>query len=199
MVRPVPESGMSPSIISVMTDLPDTRALVEAAKPLPSIGREAIRAKLEHCEPQEIVEASGLLAVPSPVFVTLRILGELRGCIGSLRPLCANLVEETKDRACAAAFEDPRFPPLTLPELEQTDVEVSILGPLETVDSPEELDPARFGIEVSDGRGRRGVLLPEIAGVEKVAQQIELARQKAQIPRGTDLEIRRFSVVKVQG
>ncbi|MEE3152012.1 MAG: AmmeMemoRadiSam system protein A, partial [Acidobacteriota bacterium] len=60
-------------------------------------------------------------------------------------------------------------------------------------------DPARFGIEVSDGRGRRGVLLPEIAGVEKVAQQIELARQKAQIPRGTDLEIRRFSVVKVQG
>jgi len=99
-----------------MTDLPDTRVLVEAAKPLPSIGREAIRAKLEHCEPQEIVEASGLLTVPSPVFVTLRILGELRGCIGSLRPLCANLVEETKDRACAAAFEDPRFPPLTLPK-----------------------------------------------------------------------------------
>ena len=182
-----------------MTDLPDTRALVEAAKPLPSIGREAIRAKLEHCEPREIVEASGLLAVPSPVFVTLCILGELRGCIGSLRPLCANLVEETMDRACAAAFEDPRFPPLTLSELEQTDVEVSILGPLETVDSPEELDPGCFGIEVSDGRGRRGVLLPEIAGVEKAGQQIELARQKAQIPRDTNLEIRRFSVVKVQG
>jgi len=182
-----------------MTDLPDRQALGEAARSLPSIGREAIRAKLEHCDPQEIVDASGLLAVPSPVFVTLRILGKLRGCIGSLRPLCANLVEETKDRACAAAFEDPRFPPLTLPELKQTDVEVSILGPLEIVASPEELDPGCFGIEVSDGSGRRGVLLPEIAGVEKVGQQIELARQKAQIPRDTNLEIRRFSVVKVQG
>ena len=162
---------------------------------MPSIGREAIRVKLERCEPQEIVKISGLLAEPAPVFVTLRILAELRGCIGGLTPLCANLVEETKDRACAAAFGDPRFPPLTLPELKQTNVEVSILGPLEVIASPEELDPVRFGIEVSDGGGRRGVLLPEIAGVDKVAQQIELARQKARIPPGTNLEIRRFSVV----
>lgn len=188
-----------------MADLEDRRASIVAAKPLaeaakllPGVGREAIRAELEGRDPQPAVEASGLLARPVPVFVTLRIVGELRGCIGSLTALRANLVEETMDRACAAAFEDPRFSPLTLPELERTDVEISILGPLEALASHDDLDPARFGIEVSDGRGRRAVLLPGIAGVDTVAQQIEVTRQKARIARDANLEIRRFSVVKVK-
>ncbi len=181
-----------------MCDLLDEGALGESVKLLPGVGREAIRAELERREPQPVVEASGLLARPAPVFVTLRIEGELRGCIGSLTPLRANLVEETMDRARAAAFDDPRFSPLTLAELERTDVEVSILGPLEAIASHDDLDPARFGIEVSDGRGRRAVLLPDIAGVDTVAQQIELTRQKARIPRGANLEIRRFSVVKIR-
>ena len=185
-------------MISSMGDLSDEGALGEAARPLPVVAREAIRAELEGREPHAVVEASGLLARPAPVFVTLRIAGDLRGCIGSLTPLHDNLVEETMDRARAAAFEDPRFSPLTLPELEQTDVEVSILGALEAIGSHDDLDPARFGIEVSDGRGRRAVLLPEIAGVDTVAQQIELTRKKARIPRDANLEIRRFSVVKVR-
>lgn len=165
---------------------------------MPGVGREAIRAELEGREPQPAVEAIGLLARRAPVFVTLRIVGTLRGCIGSLTPLRANLVEETMDRALAAAFEDPRFSPLTLPELERTDVEVSILGPLEAIASHDDLDPARFGIEVNDGHGRRAVLLPQLAGVDTVAQQIELTRQKARIPRGANLEIRRFAAVKVR-
>ena len=187
-----------------MCDLPDegvsaaaATPLAEAARSLPGVGREAIRAELERRDAQPAAEVSGLLARPAAVFVTLRIAGELRGCIGSLTPRRDNLVEETMDRACAAAFEDPRFSPLTLPELERTDIEVSILGPLEAIASHDDLDPARFGIEVSDGRGRRAVLLPEIAGVDAVAQQIELTRRKARIPSGADLEIRRFSVVKV--
>ncbi len=181
-----------------MSDLPDEGALIKGAKLLPGVGREAIRAKLEGREPQPAVEAIGLLARPAPVFVTLRIAGELRGCIGSLTPLHANLVEETMDRARAAAFEDPRFSPLTLPELERTDIEVSILGSLEAIASHDDLDPARFGIEVRDGTGRRAVLLPEIAGVDTVAQQIKVTRQKAGIPPGTDLKIRRFAVVKAK-
>ena len=198
MVSAVSSARTSPPVIILsMPDRPDENSLGEAARPLPGVAREAIRAQLECRDPQAVVEATGLLTRPAPVFVTLRIAGDLRGCIGSLTPRLENLVEETMDRARAAAFQDPRFSPLTLPELERTDIEVSILGPLEAIASRDDLDPARFGIEVRDGHGRRAVLLPEISGVDTVEQHIELTRQKARIPRGANLEIRRFSVVKV--
>lgn len=172
--------------------------LAEAARPLPRVGREAIRASLEQRDPVVEIEPLGLLSEPAPVFITLRIDGDLRGCIGSLVALRANLVEETMDRARAAAFDDPRFPRLTLGELSSTSIEVSILRPLQPVVSLAELDPARFGIEVRDKRGRRAVLLPEIDGIDTVEKQLEATRHKAGIPPGHELEIRRFSVVKVQ-
>jgi AmmeMemoRadiSam system protein A len=131
------------------------------------------------------------------VFVTLRIGGALRGCIGSLVALHENLVEETMDRARAAAFDDPRFPRLTLGELDSTTIEVSILRPLEAVSSHDELDPARFGIEVTDPSGGRAVLLPGIDGIDTVEEQIRVTRRKAGIPPGNTVEIRRFAVVKV--
>lgn len=177
--------------------LVDDEALAQAAYLLPNAAREAILARLEQRAEQAVVEAIGLLAAPAPVFVTLRIEERLRGCIGSLRALTANVVEETMDRARAAAFEDPRFPALTLAELSETSVEVSILRPLQPVRSRDELDPARFGIEVRDHSGRRAVLLPDIPGVETIEQQVKVTRQKAGIPAGNDLQIRRFSVVKV--
>ncbi len=172
-------------------------ALLEAARLLPRAAREAIRSRLEGRGAAEVVRPEGPLAVPAPVFVTLRIGGELRGCIGSLMPLCGDLVEETMDRACAAAFEDPRFPPLTLEEIDATSIEVSILRPLRPVASGKELDPARFGIEVTDRDGRRAVLLPGIDGIDTVERQIEVTRRKAGISADADVEIRRFSVVKV--
>ncbi len=179
----------------MIEDLDDELAAV--ARPLPSVGREAIRAKLEDRQPEPGVEPDGLLARPFPVFVTLRLGGDLRGCIGSLSALCANLVEETRDRARAAAFEDPRFPPLTAGELPMISIEVSILGPLLSIASRGELDPQRYGIEVSDGQGRRAVLLPEIAGVDTVEEQIAVTRDKARIVVSAHIEIRRFSVLKV--
>jgi AmmeMemoRadiSam system protein A len=182
---------------SVMSIRSDDEELAEAARMLPDIGREAIRAALERRDPEALLEARGRLAEAAPVFVTLRIGPNLRGCIGSLVAIHDNLVAETEDRARAAAFDDPRFPRLTLPELDRTSVEVSILRPLVPVASHDELDPARFGIEVRDRSGRRAVLLPEIAGVNTVEQQIKVTRQKAGIPPGNELEIRRFSVVKI--
>ncbi len=164
---------------------------------LPDIGREAIRAALEKRDPGAGMEAAGLLCEAAPVFVTLRIGGALRGCIGSLVALHDNLVDETLDRARAAAFDDPRFPRLTLDELASTSIEVSILRPLEAVSSRHELDPARFGIEVTDRSGRRAVLLPGIDGIDTVEEQIKVTRRKAGIPPGNELEIRKFSVVKV--
>ncbi|MGD8329151.1 MAG: AmmeMemoRadiSam system protein A [Acidobacteriota bacterium] len=180
-----------------MSNPTDDAALAAAAWQLPNVGREAIRAALENRAPERLVEAEGLLAEPSPVFVTLRIDERLRGCIGSLVAIHANMVEETEDRARAAAFDDPRFRRLTLPELDATSVEVSILRPLVPVTSVDELDPARFGIEIRDNSGRRAVLLPEIDGIVTVEQQIKVTRQKAGIPPGNELTIRKFTVVKV--
>lgn len=180
-----------------MSDRPDELELASAAKPLPHVAREAIRAELEQRDPNPGVEAGGLLATARPVFVTLRIGEGLRGCIGSLEANCSDLVEETMDRARAAAFQDPRFPPLTRAELDQTSIEVSILAPLEPIETHDDLDPARFGIEVSDGLGRRAVLLPEIKGVDTVEHQIAVTREKGGIAPTAEITIRRFAVVKI--
>jgi AmmeMemoRadiSam system protein A len=164
---------------------------------LPEVARAAIRAFLEGRDPRPPVEPRGDLARAAPVFVTLRIGGALRGCMGDLKPRCANLVEETMERAVTAAIHDPRFPPLTLDELDDATIDVTILGTLTPVTSPEELDPAVFGVDVSDKAGRRAVLLPDVEGVDTVEKQLSVVRRKAGIPDDDDLTIRRFRVLKV--
>jgi AmmeMemoRadiSam system protein A len=131
------------------------------------------------------------------VFVTLRVAGELRGCMGTLEPRLGDLVRETMDRAVVAAFDDPRFPPLEAGELDACSIEVTVLGPLEPA-RLEDLDPARYGIEVRDGSGRRAVLLPGIQGIGTAAEQVAAVRRKAGIPAHAPVEIRRFPAVKVE-
>jgi AmmeMemoRadiSam system protein A len=161
---------------------------------LPAAAREAIRARLLGRPP----EPPPITLPAAAVFVTLRIKGELRGCMGSLDPRQGDLVRETMDRALVAAFEDPRFPPLGPDELDACTIEVTVLGPLEPA-RVEDLDPARYGIEVRDEAGRRAVLLPGIPGIETVAQQLAAVRRKAGIPANAPVRIRRFSAVKVEG
>jgi AmmeMemoRadiSam system protein A len=180
-----------------MSDADSDTRLAAAAQRLPEIAREAISAALSNRAADIDLEAAGPLAEPAPVFVTLRSDGRLRGCIGSLVAIHEDVVAETMDRARAAAFEDPRFQPLSADELPGVAIEVSILRPLQPVGSVDELDPARFGIELRDRNGRRAVLLPGIDGVDTVEEQIKVTRQKAGIPPGNELEIRKFTVVKV--
>lgn len=162
---------------------------------LPAAAREAIRARLLGRPP---VRPPSPRALPAAaVFVTLRIKGELRGCMGSLEPQHDDIVRETMDRALVAAFEDPRFPPLRPDELDACAIEVTVLGPLEPA-RVEDLDPARYGIEVRDESLRRAVLLPGIPGIETAAQQLAAVRRKAGIPANAAVEIRRFSAVKVE-
>lgn len=160
---------------------------------LPRIAREAIRAKLEG----RGARPPRPLGRRAPVFVTLRIGGALRGCMGELEARHDDLAAETADRALAAAFEDPRFPPLEAEELPLCRIDVTVLGPLEDVAPADGLDPLVFGIEVSDGAARRAVLLPGLEGVETAEQQVELTRRKAGIPAGTPLRIRRFRATRV--
>ena len=164
---------------------------------LPAVAREAIRARLESRAPAPPVEPRGELARAAPVFVTLKIAGALRGCMGQLPARHADLVAETMARALAAAFEDPRFEPLRLEELVATTIEVAILGPLVPIETRDELDAARFGIEVRDTEGRSAVLLPAIEGIASVDQQIAVARRKASILEEAVIRIRRFEAVKV--
>jgi AmmeMemoRadiSam system protein A len=171
---------------------------VSEVSALVEVAREAIRAHLEQRRPV-LPAAEGALARRAAVFVTLRLDGELRGCMGTTEPQYADLVAETADRAVIAATRDPRFPPLTAPELEACEIEVTVLGPLEPVDSPAALDPQRFGIEITDEFGRRAVLLPAIEGVDTVERQLALTRHKAGISADAPIRIRRFEATRIAG
>lgn len=159
---------------------------------LVAVARSAIEAHL-HGQPQPLPPQVGRRAA---VFVTIRSGEDLRGCIGTMAPLRADLGEEVADRAVSAAREDPRFPPLTVDEWPRCHVEISVLGPLREVTSTGSLDPQRFGVEVRDRLGRTGVLLPDLPGVNTTAQQLSIARRKAGIPAEVPITIRRFRVEK---
>lgn len=129
-------------------------------------------------------------------FVTLHEKdGCLRGCIGTLTPVYENLAEEITRNAKAAATRDPRFAPVSCEELADLTIHVDVLSEPETISSAAELDVVRYGVIVSSGM-RRGVLLPDLDGVTEVAQQIDIARQKAGIRPDETVQLQRFTVTR---
>lgn len=125
-------------------------------------------------------------------FVSLHKFGQLRGCIGSLEPARNNLAEEIIANTRSAALEDPRFPRVEEDELGDLAIGVDILGPIEAC-AYEELDPVNYGVIVKSG-GRKGLLLPDLAGVDTVERQVEIARNKAGIGEFEALDYYRFRV-----
>lgn len=126
-------------------------------------------------------------------FVTLHLLdGSLRGCIGTFEPVRENLALEIRDNAIAAATRDPRFHPVTPEELDGIVVHVDVLSPYEPVKNISELDPKRYGVIVQKG-WRRGLLLPDIEGVDTVEEQIRIAKLKAGI-YDDNFELFKFTV-----
>ena len=111
-------------------------------------------------------------------FVSLHRGGELRGCIGTIQPVEANLAAEIIQNAISAATRDPRFPSITPEELEGLDVKVDVLGEPEPIQGPDELDPKRYGLIVESVAHpwRRGLLLPDLEGIETVEQQMYWTR-----------------------
>lgn len=129
-------------------------------------------------------------------FVSLHERGQLRGCIGTLGPQRQNLAAEIASNAVSAATRDPRFPQVTPEDVPYLEYSVDVLGPLEYIDSEDQLDPQRFGVVVSKGF-RRGVLLPRLDGVDTVRKQVDIARQKAGIRSSeTGISLERFEVVR---
>jgi len=131
------------------------------------------------------------------VFVTLKNGGQLRGCIGTIGPTQANLVEEVRENALSAAFRDPRFMPVSLEEARELSISVDVLSKPEPVDGPDDLDPERYGVVVEKGTRQRGLLLPGLEGVDTVEEQLTIAKQKAGIsPADDDVSIYRFTVTR---
>lgn len=126
-------------------------------------------------------------------FVCLKIHGALRGCIGTIEPMCRSLAEEIIQNTISAATRDPRFLPVEPDELDDIEITVDVLFPPEEIDRPECLDPKRYGVIVENGP-QRGLLLPDLEGVDTVEQQIEIARQKAGIFPGEPIKLYRFMV-----
>ena len=164
--------------------------LYEESSPLWALARRAIRDCLEGRATR--VDPFG---PPSGAFVTLTEGGKLRGCIGHIAPTRGSLSEEIVEVAPLAALEDPRFDPVLPEELALLEVEISVLSPPEPIAGPEDLDPAIYGVIVSHA-GRRGLLLPDLEGVNTVEAQIDIARRKAGIPAGVPLRLERFEVRK---
>lgn len=139
-------------------------------------------------------------AEPSPemkdkagVFVSLKMHGELRGCIGTFSPTTENVAKEIIQNAISAATQDPRFPPVEPSELDEIVYSVDVLSAPEKVKSMDELDVKKYGVIVKRGN-RRGLLLPDLEGVDTVEEQLDIACMKAGIAKGEDIEIYRFEV-----
>ena len=127
-------------------------------------------------------------------FVSLHMKnGDLRGCIGTLEPYRENLMEEIIENAKSAAFGDPRFSPVTEEEVDEIEVSVDVLDEPERIEDEGELDPLVYGLIVIKGR-RRGVLLPDLPGVEDTAEQVSIAMRKAGIYEKDGMEMYRFRV-----
>ncbi|HAA34592.1 MAG TPA: AMMECR1 domain-containing protein [Firmicutes bacterium] len=133
------------------------------------------------------------LLQPGAAFVSLKKKGQLRGCIGTIMPTKRTLAEEIAANAVSAGLYDPRFPPVSRRELKDLLYSVDVLTEPEKVDDISALDPQRYGVIVRRGN-RSGLLLPALEGITSVEEQLEIARQKAGILPGEDVEIYRFTV-----
>jgi AmmeMemoRadiSam system protein A len=127
------------------------------------------------------------------VFVCLKSKGMLRGCIGTFQPAEPDVAHEVVRNAISAATCDPRFACIREHELESLEYSVDVLSPTEPIEDKSLLDPKRYGVIVQAG-GRRGLLLPDLEGVDTAEQQMGIAMQKAGIAPGTPVKLFRFEV-----
>lgn len=128
-------------------------------------------------------------------FVSIKENGSLRGCIGTIRATMPSIAEEIIQNAISAATKDPRFMPVEADELDRLVISVDVLGEAKRISSPEELDVRRYGVIVTKGY-KRGLLLPNLDGIDTVEEQIAIAKEKAGIGMDEEVELERFEVVR---
>ncbi len=161
--------------------------------PLVKLAKEAVENYVRHgrvVKPKELMpEMQGRAGV----FVSLKKRGELRGCIGTFLPTKENIAEEVVANAISSATHDPRFPPVVPDELGELEYSVDVLSEPEPVKDVRGLDPKKYGVIVECGY-RRGLLLPDLEGVNTVEEQIRICRAKAGIAPDEPVKLYRFTV-----
>jgi len=179
---------------SVLAELEEKRSAEDSYQ-------ELARRSLEH-----ITATGKMLSVPNGlsnellhkqagVFVSLHKNGMLRGCIGTITPSTDNVANEIIQNAISAGLSDNRFDPVSIEELPYITYKVDVLSPPEEISSPDQLDEKRFGVIVKS-KGKRGLLLPNLDGIDSVEAQIAIARQKAGISENEPIELERFEVIR---
>ena len=169
----------------------------EASDAYVQLAKESLEAYiLNH---QTIAVPEGLppemTAEQAGAFVSIHKHGKLRGCIGTIQATTGCVAEEIIQNAISASTRDPRFEPITPDELKWLEINVDVLMPPEPIESEAELDVKRYGVIVSSGR-KRGLLLPDLDGVDTVEQQVSIAMQKGGIRPGENVRLERFEVIR---
>ena len=196
--------------VGYLTALAASPGLLEALRDTtPVTGRKGGRAGAAESEPVALARRTiesyvrerrvfdpgtptGLLAGRAGAFVSLHRHGALRGCIGTICATAPTLAQEIVHNAIQAATADPRFPELEPDELDDLEVSVDVLGDAEPC-GLSDLDPATYGVIVSCD-WRRGLLLPDLDGVDTPEEQVSIARAKAGIRSGERVKLERFKV-----
>ena len=129
------------------------------------------------------------------VFVSIHKNGQLRGCIGTFYPIQNCMAREIIENAISAATKDPRFSPITEDELNDLEIKVDVLTTPEKIESEKELNPKKYGVIVKKDF-RRGLLLPDLEGIDTIEEQISIAKEKANIREDEDVELWRFEVTR---
>ncbi len=171
----------------------------DALHPLVALAHHAVDEYVrrgERAATPDLSELAPDLRRRAGVFVSIHTKnGDLRGCIGTFRPVRPTLADEVIENAIASATRDPRFYPIQEWELDNLAISVDVLSEPEPVESIHELDPQTYGVIVSDREGtRRGLLLPMLEQVQTAEQQVAIARQKASIGLDEPVQLYRFQV-----
>ena len=169
--------------------------IIKGAKMLPLVrlAKETVETYVKEGKIPRLKELTPEMRGRAGVFVSIHKLGELRGCIGTFEPVEKNVAEETIANAISSATRDPRFPPVAPNELKDLTYNVDVLTKPEPIDSKDQLDPKKYGVIVECG-WRRGLLLPDLEGVDSVDEQIDICRQKAGIAPDEPVKLYRFQV-----
>lgn len=167
--------------------------IVKKLSPLVNLAKDALETFVRDKQIIQPTELTPEMKERAGVFVCIKKQGELRGCIGTFEPYQDNVADEIIANAISTAFHDPRFEPVTVSELRDLDYTVDVLTPPEPVSGADKLDPRKYGVIVEAGY-RRGLLLPDLEGVDTVEEQIDIARQKAGIRPDEPVKLYRFEV-----
>jgi AmmeMemoRadiSam system protein A len=161
--------------------------------PLVRLAKRSVESYVRRGKVVQVKRLTPEMKPKAGVFVSIHKGGELRGCIGTIEAQRNNVAEEIITNAISSAIRDPRFYPITADELGELEYSVDVLSRPEPVKSRKQLNARRYGVIVERG-GRRGLLLPDLEGVDSADYQIDICRQKAGIAPDEPVKLYRFEV-----